>query len=174
MSTFDRAALCAVLALISVASYGAEPAFKPKSESFDYVKREEMIAMRDGVKLKTFILVPKGAKDAPMLLTRTPYNASSRVGRHQSPHLSAVVPQMNDTSAEAGYIIVYQDVRGKYGSEGEYTMTWPLMGPLNKGKVDHATDTYDTIEWLVKNVPESNRRVGTIGGSYEEIGRAHV
>ncbi len=167
MSRFDRPALTAVLGLAAVACYGAEPAFKPKYDSFDFVKREEMIAMRDGVKLKTFILLPKGAKDAPMLLTRTPYNAASRVSRHQSPRLVSVVPQMNDTSAEAGYIIVYQDVRGKYGSEGTYTLTWPLMGPLNKGKVDHATDTYDTIEWLVKNVPESNGRVGTIGGSYE-------
>jgi uncharacterized protein len=167
MSRFDHPALTAVLGLAAVACYGAEPAFKPKYDSFDFVKREEMIAMRDGVKLKTFILVPKGAQDAPMLLTRTPYNAASRVSRHQSPRLVSVVPQMNDTSAEAGYIIVYQDVRGKYGSEGTYTLTWPLMGPLNKGKVDHATDTYDTIEWLVKNVPESNGRVGTIGGSYE-------
>ncbi len=167
MSRFDRPALTAVLGLAAVACYGAEPAFKPKYDSFDFVKREEMIAMRDGVKLKTFILVPKGAQDAPMLLTRTPYNAASRVSRHQSPRLVSVVPQMNDTSAEAGYIIVYQDVRGKHGSEGTYTLTWPLMGPLNKGKVDHATDTYDTIEWLVKNVPESNGRVGTIGGSYE-------
>jgi putative CocE/NonD family hydrolase len=167
MRSLNCVSLCAVLALAGVTTHGAEPAFKPKYDSFDYVKREVMIAMRDGVKLKTFIMVPKGAKNAPMLLTRTPYNASSRVTRNQSPRLASVVPQMNDTAVEAGYIIVYQDVRGKYGSEGEYVMTWPLMGPLNPGRVDHATDTYDTIEWLVKNVPESNGRVGTIGGSYE-------
>jgi putative CocE/NonD family hydrolase len=126
-----------------------------------------MIAMRDGVKLKTFILVPKGATHAPMLLSRTPYNAAERVSRASSAHLAAVVPQMNDTAVEAGYIIVYQDIRGKHGSEGDYVMNRPLAGPLNPTKVDHATDTYDTIEWLVKNVPESNGRVGTIGGSYE-------
>ena len=74
---------------------------------------------------------------------------------------------MIDTAVAAGYIIVYQDVRGKYGSEGDYVMTRPLRGPLNATETDHATDTYDTIEWLVKNVPESNGRVGTIGGSYE-------
>ena len=79
----------------------------------------------------------------------------------------AAVPQMNDTAVAAGYIIVFQDVRGKYGSEGDYVMTRPLRGPLNPTEVDHATDCYDTIEWLVKNVPESNGRVGTIGGSYE-------
>jgi putative CocE/NonD family hydrolase len=141
--------------------------FIPRTDSFDYTKREEMIPMRDGVKLKTFILVPKGASNAPMLLTRTPYNASERVLRFNSPHLAAAVPQMNDTAAAAGYIIVFQDVRGKHGSEGDYVMTRPLQGPLNPTAVDHATDAYDTIDWLVKHVPESNGRVGTIGGSYE-------
>jgi uncharacterized protein len=141
--------------------------FTPKTAAFDYDKREVMISMRDGVKLKTFILVPKGAAHAPILLTRTPYNASARVSRFKSPRLAATVPQMNDTSVAAGYIIVYQDVRGKYGSEGDYVMTRPLRGSLNPTEVDHATDCYDTIEWLVKNVPESNGRVGTIGGSYE-------
>jgi putative CocE/NonD family hydrolase len=142
-------------------------AFKARTEQFDYVKREEMIPMRDGVKLKTFILVPKGASGAPMLLTRTPYNASGRVLRFNSSHLAAVVPQMDDTAAAAGYIIVFQDIRGKYGSEGDYVMTRPLKGPLNPTDNDHTTDTYDTIDWLVKNVSESNGRVGTIGGSYE-------
>ena len=141
--------------------------FTPRTESFDYVRREVMIPMRDGVKLKTVILVPKGAAGAPMLLTRTPYNAGARLSRSESSHLAAVVPQMVDTAVAAGYIIVYQDVRGKYGSEGDYVMTRPLVGPLNPTGVDHATDCYDTIEWLVKNVPESNGRVGTIGGSYE-------
>ncbi len=141
--------------------------FKPKTDSFNYVKREEMIPMRDGVKLKTFILVPKRAKQAPMLLARTPYNASARVARFSSPNLAAVVPPMMDSAVAAGYIIVYQDVRGKYGSEGDYVMNRPLIGPLNPTNNDHATDCYDTIEWLVKNVPESNGRVGTIGGSYE-------
>jgi hypothetical protein len=141
--------------------------FVPMTNTFDYVKREEMIPMRDGVKLKTFIMVPRGAAGAPMLLTRTPYNASARVLRFNSPHLAAAVPQMDDSAVAAGYIIVFEDVRGKYGSEGDYVMTRPLKGPLNSTEVDHATDTYDTIDWLVKNVPESNGRVGTIGGSYE-------
>ncbi len=141
--------------------------FTVNTESFDYIKREVMIPMRDGVKLKTFILIPKGASKAPMLMTRTPYNAEERVMHFDSPHLAAAVPQMDDTAVAAGYIIVFQDVRGKYGSEGDYVMTRPPKGPLNPTEVDHATDTYDTIDWLVKNVPESNGRVGTIGGSYE-------
>jgi len=141
--------------------------FKERTESFDYVKRQEMIPMRDGVKLKTFILIPKGASKAPMLMSRTPYNAAERVLRFNSSHLASVVPQMDDTAVAAGYIIVFQDVRGKYGSEGDYVMNRPLKGPLNPTDNDHTTDTYDTIDWLVKNVPESNGRVGTIGGSYE-------
>ncbi len=141
--------------------------FTPKLDSFDHIRREEMIPMRDGVKLKTIIIVPRGAQRAPMLLTRTPYNAVARMSRLNSPNRAAVVPLMMDTAAEAGYILVCQDVRGKYGSEGDYVMNRPLRGPLNPTGNDHATDTYDTIEWLVKNVPESNGRVATIGGSYE-------
>ena len=141
--------------------------FKPRTETFDYIKREEMILMHDGVKLKTFILIPKGASHAPILMSRTPYNASERVLRLNSSHLASVVPEMDDTAVAAGYIIVYQDIRGKYGSEGDYVMTRPLKGPLNPTDSDHATDTYDTIDWLVKNIPESNGRVATIGGSYE-------
>src|SRR5690242_18358691 len=91
--------------------------FNKKTDTFDYVKREEMIPMRDGVKLKTFILIPKGATRAPILLTRTPYNAAERTLRFESPHLAAAVPQMDDTAVAAGYIIAFQDVRGKYGSE---------------------------------------------------------
>jgi len=144
--------------------------FEPHLEAFDYSTREVMIPMRDGAKLKTFIVIPKSATaaaKAPIMMTRTPYNAGGRVTRFDSPRMSAAVPQMNDTVVAAGYIVVYQDVRGKYGSEGDYVMTRPLRGPLNPTKVDHATDSYDTIDWLVKNVPESNGRVGAMGGSYE-------
>jgi putative CocE/NonD family hydrolase len=74
---------------------------------------------------------------------------------------------MMDTAVAAGYIVAYQDVRGKHGSEGDYVMNRPLRGPLNATQTDHSTDTWDTIEWLVRNIPESNGRVATIGGSYE-------
>ena len=82
--------------------------------------------------------------------------------RLHSPHLTEVVPQMVEIAARDGYIIVWQDVRGKYGSEGDYVMNRPLQGPLNHSGVDHATDTYDTIDWLVKNIPESNHKVGIL------------
>ena len=68
---------------------------------------------------------------------------------------------------EGGYIRVVQDVRGKYGSEGDYVMNRPLHGPQNPTPVDHSTDTYDTIDWLVKNIPESNGKVGILGISYD-------
>src|SRR4051812_45212152 len=105
------ALILAGLLLCPAHSRAAEPApalpsdtpekFKPATNSFDYVKREEMVPMRDGIKLKTFVLIPKGATNAPMLLSRTPYNASSRVERSESPHLAAVVPQMDDTAVAA-------------------------------------------------------------------------
>ena len=157
---------CAAGPLVALPS-DTPKTFQPKTDEFDFFKREEMIAMRDGVKLKTFLVVPKNATQAPMLLIRTPYNASARVKRSNSPHLAAVVPEMDETAVAAGYIIVYQDIRGKYGSEGDYVMTRPLQGPLNPTAVDEATDAYDTIDWLVKHLPQSNGRVGTIGGSYE-------
>ncbi|PWK86714.1 CocE/NonD family hydrolase [Fulvimonas soli] len=133
----------------------------------DYVKREVMIPMRDGVKLHTVIVIPKGAHDAPILLTRTPYNASGRAERLLSPRMLDTLPQGDEVFVRAGYIRVFQDVRGKYGSEGDYVMTRPLRGPLNSSEVDHSTDAWDTIDWLVKHLPESNGRVGMLGSSYE-------
>ena len=145
-------------------------AFLARVDSFDYVKREVMIPMRDGVKLQTLILIPRGAKRAPILLTRTPYGATERITKNSSAHLTALIDSTDvadDAVVNGGYIRVVQDVRGKHGSEGGYVMTRPLRGPLNPGDVDHSTDTYDTIDWLVKNLPESNGKVGILGISYD-------
>ncbi len=133
----------------------------------DYTRRIEMIPMRDGVKLQTFILVPKGAKDAPILLTRTPYDAAQRSKRAATASLLSTLQLSDEEFVKAGYIRVYQDARGKYGSEGDYVMERPARGPLNPTKTDHATDAWDTIDWLVKHLPESNGRVGMKGSSYE-------
>lgn len=144
--------------------------FKVASESWDHVRREVMIPMRDGVKLKTIILVPKGAKAAPILLTRTPYNAAELTGHAHSAHLGPVLQgydNVTDLIVEGGYIRVVQDIRGKHGSEGDYVMNRPLRGPFNPTAVDHSTDTYDTIDWLVQHLPESNGRVGILGISYD-------
>src|SRR5579871_6766458 len=143
------------------------PSFTVPAAEWDYVKREAMIPMRDGVKLYTVIIVPKGARRAPIMLTRTPYDAKKHAERFASPHMLAALPAGDDVLVPAGYIRVFQDVRGKYLSEGDYVMTRPLRGPLNETAVDHSTDAYDTIDWLVKNVPESNGRVGMLGSSYE-------
>ena len=144
-------------------------AFTPTNHGFDHERREVMIPMRDGVKLHTVILVPKGAMGAPLLLTRTPYEADKLTSHAASSHLGPVLEGYDNATeviVEGGYIRVAQDIRGKYRSEGDYVMTRPLRGPWNPTSVDHATDTYDTIDWLVKNVPESNGRVGIMGTSY--------
>jgi putative CocE/NonD family hydrolase len=142
----------------------------PSTDGFDYVKRDVMIAMRDGVKLHTVIIVPKGARRAPILLTRTPYNATDLTSHAPSAHLGPILQGYDnavDVIVDGGYIRVVQDIRGKYKSEGDYVMNRPLRGPLNPTPVDHATDTYDTIEWLVKNIPETNGKVGILGISYD-------
>jgi hypothetical protein len=144
--------------------------FTPVGDTWDYQLRDVMIPMRDGVKLHTVILVPRGAAHAGMLLTRTPYDAKALVSHTQSGHLGSMLQgydNATDVILEDGYIRVMQDVRGKYGSEGDYVMNRPVHGPQNPTPVDDATDTYDTIDWLVKNVPESNGKVGTLGISYD-------
>src|SRR5499427_7808999 len=144
--------------------------FESTNYGFDYIKRDVMIPMRDGVKLHTVIITPKGARRAPILLTRTPYNATELTSHAQSSHLGPILTgydNATDVIIGGGYIRAVQDVRGKYGSEGDYVMNRPPRGPLNPTQVDHATDTYDTIEWLVKNVPESNGKVGILGISYD-------
>ncbi|MDT7604856.1 MAG: uncharacterized protein QOF61_2853 [Acidobacteriota bacterium] len=144
--------------------------FEPTNEGFDYTRRDVMIPMRDGVRLHTVILVPKNARNAPILLTRTPYNATDLTTHAQSSHLAPILTgydNATDVIVEGGYIRVVQDIRGKYGSEGDYVMNRPLHGTQNPTMVDHSTDTYDTIDWLVKNIPESNGRVGILGISYD-------
>jgi putative CocE/NonD family hydrolase len=144
--------------------------FKPVTSSFDYTRRNVMIPMRDGVKLHTVLLIPKGAKKGPILLTRTPYSADRLTSHADSAHLGPVLNGYDnavDVILEGGYIRVVQDVRGKHGSEGDYVVNRPLRGPQNKTPVDHATDTFDTIDWLVKNVPETNGKVGILGISYD-------
>jgi uncharacterized protein len=146
----------------------------PPAYGYDYERRQVMIPMRDGVKLHTVILVPNsakgGAKKAPILLTRTPYSADGLTMNSNSSHLAPSLygyDNATDVIVDGGYIRVVQDVRGKYGSEGDYVMNRPLHGPLNPTPVDHSTDTYDTIDWLVKNIPETNGKVGILGISYD-------
>ncbi|PYY17330.1 MAG: glutaryl-7-ACA acylase [Acidobacteria bacterium] len=172
---FGVLALTSLLAAQNTPAYPNFPSetptkFEPADSTWDYNRREVMIPMRDGIRLHTVILVPKGATHAPILLTRTPYEANSLTNHAYSAHLGPILNGYDnavDVIVEGGYIRVVQDIRGKYDSEGDYVMTRPLHGPLNPTPVDHATDTYDTIDWLVKNIPETNGKVGILGISYD-------
>jgi len=162
-------ALLAALALVPFAGQlrrhlHAAAYLPPAPADADFIRRTAMIPMRDGVRLYTIIQIPKIAQHAPILLTRTPYGANRvRLGMI----MAATLPPADEEFARAGYIRVYQDVRGRGVSEGEYVLTRPLRGPLNASDTDHSTDAWDTIEWLLKNVPESNGKVGMIGLSYD-------
>ncbi len=144
--------------------------FQQPTAGMNYERRDVMIPMRDGVKLHTVILVPRSAKHAGILMTRTPYGATALTTNTPSVHLgvslwgydNAVEPILS-----GGYIRVVQDIRGKYGSEGDYVMNRPFHGPLNPTPVDESTDTYDSLDWLVKHVPETNGKVGILGISYD-------
>src|SRR3954454_69493 len=140
--------------------------YDPVQPEADFVRREVMVPMRDGTKLYTVIVMKKGAANAPILLSRTPYDAHGSAFRNPSQRIVDILPAMDAEFAQDGYIRVYQDIRGLHRSEGQFILTRPIVGPLNHSGIDESTDAYDTIDWLVKNVPESNGKVGTIGSSY--------
>jgi putative CocE/NonD family hydrolase len=134
--------------------------------SADFVRREAMVPMRDGTKLYTSIVMKKGAANAPILLSRTPYDAYKSTHRVASQRIVDIIEVMDIEFVADGYIRVYQDIRGLHRSEGAWVLNRPLAGPVNDTGIDESTDAYDTIEWLVKNTPESNGKVGVIGSSY--------
>src|SRR5690349_19551218 len=134
--------------------------------SADFIRRESMVPMRDGTKLYTVIVMKKGTANGPILLSRTPYDAKGSAERTPSQSIVDILPIMDKEFVTDGYIRVYQDIRGMHHSEGQFVMNRPIVGPLNHTGIDESTDAYDTIDWLVKNVPESNGKVGVIGSSY--------
>jgi putative CocE/NonD family hydrolase len=140
--------------------------YNPVLPEADFIKREAMVPMRDGTKLYTVIFMKKGTTNGPILLSRTPYDAKGSTDRTPSLKVVDKLPIMYKEFVEDGYIIVQQDIRGLHHSEGTFVMNRPIVGPLNNTGIDESTDAYDTIDWLVKNVPESNGKVGTIGSSY--------
>jgi hypothetical protein len=167
----------AVLPLLAVAAAPAPKPITPMTPDVvasynqilpqaDFVRREAMVPMRDGTKLYTVIFMKKGTTNGPILLSRTPYDAKGSTSRTASESVVDVLPIMYKEFVNDGYIIVQQDIRGLHHSQGTFVMNRPIVGPLNNTKIDESTDAYDTIDWLVKNVPESNGRVGTIGSSY--------
>lgn len=128
-----------------------------------YDKQEVYITMRDGVRLFTSIYTPKDtSKTYPMLMSRTPYNIEPLGPDKYSPRLGGYV-----NLAEEGYIFVFQDVRGKYMSEGDYMDVRPYNPRKKSNKdIDESSDTYDAIDWLIQNVPHNNGRIGILGISY--------
>src|SRR6476469_4277043 len=140
--------------------------YDPALPEADYIKRVAMVPMRDGTKLYTVIIMRKGTANAPILLSRTPYDAKGSTNRVPSQRIHDILPVMDWDFVDDNYIRVYQDIRGLHNSDGTFVMNRPIVGPLNKTGIDESTDAYDTIDWLVKNVPESNGKVGTIGSSY--------
>ena len=130
-----------------------------------YKKTTAMIPMRDGVKLFTVIMTPVGAtKPLPVLMQRTPYGADLPVEEGGTMDFS-VIPYFGNMAKE-GYIFVVQDIRGKYKSEGTMQIHQPLIHAVQKEAVDESTDTYDAIDWLVKNVANNTGNVGLLGISY--------
>ncbi len=126
----------------------------------DYVRSEAMIPMRDGVELHAVLLKPSDiAVPLPFLLERTPYGA----GRFDRATAFAARPEL----ARSGYIFVIEDIRGRYKSQGTFIMMRPLEDHHNPKAIDESTDTYDTVAWLLKNVPDNNGRVGVVGTSYD-------
>src|SRR5678816_3690410 len=120
-----------------------------------------MIPMRDGVRLFTSILTPANSKHSvPILIQRTPYGATMPPGFNpvDIPYLSGM--------AKEGYIFVAQDIRGKYKSEGTMQIHQPLVHTTQTGAVDESTDTWDTIDWLIKNTENNNGKAGIFGISY--------
>lgn len=153
--------LAAILASFAAAAQAQEPLAEYIRKS--YTKREAMIPTRDGAKLFTAIYAPKdAAKKYPFIMMRTPYS-SGPYGEANFPDLLGP----SETFAREGYIFVYQDVRGRFMSEGNFVNMTPHVSDKRGPKdIDESTDAYDTIEWLLKNVPNHNGRVGQWGISY--------
>ena len=153
--------LAAVLLMASTAGAQEEPGSRQDLTKI-FERKEAMIPMRDGVKLHTEIYTPReGGPPLPILMQRTPYGVSAGLGAY-----SRFLKGDQHFYAD-GYIFVYQDIRGRYGSGGNFEMNRPVRGPNDPTGVDETTDTYDTIEWLLKNLPNQNGRVGIRGVSYD-------
>ena len=128
----------------------------------EYTRSEAMVPMRDGVRLHLVILRPEGSESGgpalPFLMERTPYGVDGET----STSVNASKPEL----AQSGYIFVFGDIRGRYKSEGQFVMNRPIVEHKTKKDIDETTDTNDTIDWLLKNIPNNNGRVGVYGISY--------
>src|SRR5262245_54293951 len=145
--------------LVSSVLAGVVETSSPRENQVIFEKIEAMIPMRDGVKLHTVIFAPTGASEPlPILMQRTPYG----IDGWSTERLNRVHREL----VADGYIFVFQDIRGKYKSEGDFRMNRPPRDKRDSKSIDESSDTYDTIDWLVKNVKNNNGRVGIFGVSY--------
>jgi putative CocE/NonD family hydrolase len=154
-----------VVAAVLGAAYGwaafGQGRGEAATEAAPYVRTEAMIPMRDGVKLRAVIVRPAGSETGeplPFLMERTPYGVDG--------YSPASVSRSKPELAASGYIFVFEDIRGRYKSEGQFVMNHPIVAHKTKKDVDETTDTRDTIEWLLKNVPHNSGKVGVLGVSY--------
>lgn len=136
-------------------------------EPVDHLRVDAMVAMRDGVRLRTTVLIPKDAAAVPIVLDRTPYGLDDQFRTPVAAHAAEMLHPLPLALFEAGYAIAIQHVRGKHGSEGVYEMNRPQRGVLNDSRTDHGTDAYDTIEWLLANVAQASGKVAALGLSYD-------
>ena len=156
----NRAHFAAVAAILFAGAHIGAQATAPVStrQAVEFDKREEMIPMRDGVKLHTLIYTQKGvAEPRPFVMNRTPYGIAGSARA-----MNTVLADMTDD----GYIYVFQDIRGRFTSEGQFVMLRPPRNKADRKAIDESTDTYDTIEWLIRNVPNNTAKVGMLGVSY--------
>src|SRR5438105_7170881 len=124
----------------------------PPDPPAGFDKIEQMVPMRDGVRLHTIIYAPTSHRESlPILFNRTPYGIDN---------IYRGFPGSLQELIEEGFIFAFQDIRGKFKSEGQFVMQRPPRGPGNPTTIDEGTDTYDTIDWMIKNVPHNNGRVG--------------
>jgi len=155
------------IVLLLVSFIQVHTCINAQSAIHEYVKKTYMIPMRDGIKLFTVVLLPAAnTVPLPFLIERTPYGADVSI-----PHDTLTVDSLPSTSfykdlLQEGYILVLQDIRGKFKSEGTFEMTRPLYHLTNKNKTDESTDAYDAIDWLIKNIPNNNGKAGIFGVSY--------
>ena len=156
MNPFRGAIAGALLVLAASALDPARAVAQTAGTGFD--STEVQIPMRDGIRLHTRIFTPRGVTGSlPLLLTRTPYGIAEAGGTFAGSYAQL---------AEEGFIFVFQDIRGRFGSEGSFVMLRPPRDKHDAKAVDESSDTYDTIEWLLHNVPSNNGRVGMLGVSY--------
>jgi putative CocE/NonD family hydrolase len=153
-----RAVVATALATAFSATTVASQAPTAGAEAWD--RRDVRIPVRDGIRLYAIVVAPKAqAKALPIMLVRTPYGVA--VNLRPGP-IGAAYAEL----AQDGYVFVFQDIRGRFGSDGQFVMNGRLHDPKDPKGTDEATDTYDTIDWLVKNIPNNNGKVGVMGVSY--------